>query len=165
MPIPKYTYAQRVTAFWSKVDRNGPIPEYASYLGPCWLWTASLNNMGYGKFWDGQRLVLAHVWAYRQVFGETPSGSVQDHLCRTARCVRPCHQEPVSHRENILRGAALKTHCPSGHAYDGDNLRVEQNGHRRCRTCCRERDLERRPSRQRLVLRAAACALAQANWS
>jgi len=23
---------------WSRIDKNGPVPEYAPELGPCWLW-------------------------------------------------------------------------------------------------------------------------------
>ena len=30
---------------------------------------------------------------------------------------------------------AAKTHCPQGHAYDGDNLHLRPDGKRRCRTC------------------------------
>jgi hypothetical protein len=30
---------------------------------------------------------------------------------------------------------ANRTHCPKGHPYEGDNLVIETNGHRRCRTC------------------------------
>lgn len=32
-----------------------------------------------------------------------------------------------------------KTHCPQGHPYQGDNVAYYPNGHRRCRTCHRER--------------------------
>ena len=29
----------------------------------------------------------------------------------------------------------LKTHCPYGHPYSGENLRVDKRGYRECRTC------------------------------
>ncbi len=32
-----------------------------------------------------------------------------------------------------------KTHCPSGHAYAGNNLRITKNGGRKCRECERLR--------------------------
>ena len=34
---------------------------------------------------------------------------------------------------------ALKTHCPAGHPYSGDNLRLTRNGYRRCRECGRRK--------------------------
>ena len=35
--------------------------------------------------------------------------------------------------------ASVRTHCPAGHPYAGDNLFIRRNGHRKCRTCHRER--------------------------
>lgn len=37
-----------------------------------------------------------------------------------------------------------KTHCPNGHEYSGDNLRVETTGNRKCRKCARARDIKYR---------------------
>jgi len=42
---------------------------------------------------------------------------------------------------------AAKTHCPNGHPYSGDNLRIAQcsTGERRvCRQCVRDKARERR---------------------
>ena len=33
--------------FWSRVNKDGPVPEKQPDLGPCWLWTAGLNSAGY----------------------------------------------------------------------------------------------------------------------
>lgn len=30
---PRITTADR---FWEKVDKNGPVPDFAPHLGPCW---------------------------------------------------------------------------------------------------------------------------------
>lgn len=30
-----------------------------------------------------------------------------------------------------------KSHCPSGHAYEGTNLIIDKRGHRKCRECKR----------------------------
>lgn len=142
---PKLTDA--ASRFWPKVDTNGAIPEHRPDLGPCWLWTASLNNHGYGRFKFGSRRdgssreVSAHVWAYLDAVGPVPPGLELDHLCRVTRCVRPSHLEPVTHRENTLRSeapsalSARKTHCPQGHPYSGDNLHLRPDGSRRCRIC------------------------------
>lgn len=113
------------TRFWSKVNKNGPVPDYRPDLGPCWLWTAGTNGLternGYGRIWVVDRDVLAHRWSYEALVGPIPEGLELDHLCRVHLCVRPSHLEPVTTRVNNLRGTsvaavnALKTHCPQGH--------------------------------------------------
>jgi hypothetical protein len=53
--------------------------------------------------------------------------------------------EPVTRGVNTLRGnspaaqSARKTHCPFGHPYAGDNLRINGDGSRHCRACDRAR--------------------------
>jgi hypothetical protein len=97
--------------FWEKVDKDGPVPEHRPDLGPCWMWTASLNagaNQGYGHFGVGQKVVFAHRFAYELANGPIPDGLMPDHLCRNHPCVRPSHLEPVTNRENCLRGDNTK---------------------------------------------------------
>jgi hypothetical protein len=123
--------------FWAKVNVT---PD-------CWEWTAALNvkEDGYGSFGGNGQIVLAHRFSYVLLVGPIPEGLTLDHLCRNRRCVNPDHLEPVTLRENILRGEGLtaknarKTHCPSGHPYSGENLYVSPKGDRRCRSCRRER--------------------------
>ena len=113
----------------------------------CWLWTGSLNRNGYGRVRhpDTQRDVVAHRLVYEAARGPIPTGLQLDHLCRVRRCVNPAHLEPVTQRENLLRGetitaaSAAATVCPAGHPYRGDNLYINPKGHRFCRTCHRER--------------------------
>lgn len=106
----------------------------------CWMWTAGKDGGGYGNQWDGQRVRMAHAIAYEIYNGPVPYGCELDHKCRTHACVNPAHLEAVTHRVNVLRGVGLtaahakKTHCPSGHAYKGNNLYV-WHGRRICRTC------------------------------
>lgn len=116
----------------------------------CWLWTASLNRNGYGLTGytasDGtRRSIVAHRFVYQTLVGPIPEGLQLDHLCRVRCCVNPDHLEPVTQRENLLRGEtivaaeAAKTHCPQGHPYSGANLYVSPKGDRICRTCTREK--------------------------
>lgn len=103
----------------------------------CWLWTASVNEKGYGAFKLNGKAVSAHRFAYEAFVGPIPEGLHIDHLCRVPCCVNPTHMEPVTSRENRLRGKdgnTKKTHCPKGHPYSGDNLYV-RNGRRHCRAC------------------------------
>jgi hypothetical protein len=104
----------------------------------CIEWLASKDHNGYGKFapGGGRSMRGAHRWAYEFHVGPIPAGLVLDHLCRNRACVNPDHLEPVTQRTNVQRGAGnvSKTHCPRGHAYAGDNLRIYR-GMRYCREC------------------------------
>jgi hypothetical protein len=122
--------------FWEKVDKGGD----------CWLWTASVDMAGYGQFGVTEGVIVkAYRWAWEQENGPVPAGMQLDHLCRERRCVRPSHLEPVTQRENLLRGdgpsarAARATECPKGHPYDEANTRLNSRGHRVCVICSRAR--------------------------
>lgn len=130
--------------FWPKVNQDGPLPERRPDLGPCWLWTAHTNHLGYGRFRVGATMVQAHRFAYEELVGPIPEGLELDHLCRNRTCVNPFHCEPVTERVNVLRGDTLpaanvlKTHCPQGHEYTPENTRLGPTGKRYCRACTRE---------------------------
>lgn len=90
--------------FWSKVDKDGPTPILCPELGPCWIWTASLNK-GYGQAAWGtpSKMRQAYKVAYELLVGPVPEGLDLDHLCETKPCVNPAHLEPVTHAENVRR--------------------------------------------------------------
>jgi hypothetical protein len=115
----------------------------------CWSWTGITNPDGYGVFSTGNRMRLAHRWAYATFVEPIPEDHGLDHLCHTQdltcpggracehrRCVRPDHLEPVTSAVNTRRGGnARKTHCPNGHPYDEKNTWWSSDGWRQCRTC------------------------------
>lgn len=129
--------------FWSKVDVSDG----------CWEWLASRDPNGYGHFNVKPRVpALAHRLAFEFLRGPIPKGLQIDHLCRVRHCVNPFHLEPVTRRENILRGEspaadhARKTHCPKGHPYDEANTYRTNSGGRLCRACHRDGERTRRAS-------------------
>jgi len=117
--------------FWDKVS---PEPNT-----DCWLWTASTTN-GYGDFHLDRKIRRAHRVSFVALVGEVPTGLVLDHVakrgCCGPSCVNPHHLQPVTQRENLLRGRgfaarqARQTHCKNGHPLGDD---------RRCRICARDR--------------------------
>lgn len=117
--------------FWAKVveGANG-----------CWVWTSAIVN-GYGQFWDSERHIKAHRWAYEEMVAEVPATISLDHLCRNKCCVNPDHLEPVPSAVNIGRGnprwkqSKARTHCKRGHAYTQANTYDTPQTGRRCRAC------------------------------
>ncbi len=107
----------------------------------CWEWTASEKTPGYGSFNLNGKCVLAHRASYELHVGPIPQGLVLDHLCRNTLCVNPEHLEPVTARENIVRGEsvmayrAAQTHCIHGHELTLGNTYARPGGRRECRAC------------------------------
>lgn len=133
--------------FWSKVNKDGPIPERRPDLGQCWVWTAKTDRAGYGQFPMGKSSVYAHRWICEFTNGPIPDGYEVDHLCFNTSCVNyVSHLEVVTSRTNCLRSDgvtainARKTHCDKGHEFTEANTRWLSNPRRRsCKKCERLR--------------------------
>ncbi len=133
--VPLFGDARLPKRFWDKaqVAING-----------CWLWIGSGSHKGYGCIWWGGASRPAHLIAYEVLIGHLADGLQSDHLCRVRQCVNPTHIEPVTSRENTLRGEsplstraryAAITHCKRGHPFNEANTIHKPNGTRQCRTC------------------------------
>lgn len=132
-----------IDRFWAKIKVD---------INNCWLWQGKLNDSGYGKMRINGKDMRIHRFAYELYKAKIPKGLVLDHLCRVRNCANPEHLEPVTRAENTRRGTAWKTsgdysrnktHCPQGHPYSGENLKVRKQGkgkyqHRQCKTCINE---------------------------
>lgn len=149
--------------FWSKVDKDGPVPEYRPDLGKCWLWMAADNGHGYGQLrMPNHANVYAHRLSYTENVGPIPDGYEVDHLCRVTDCVNPAHLEAVTPRENTHRSRAseankarhaARTHCVNGHEFQPSNTRVDpKRGARHCRACSRARAGGRDPRQEPIHL-------------
>lgn len=104
--VRQYVRRPESERFWEKVEKTAT----------CWLWTGAISGRtGYGSFClspafvGDRRLIGAHRWAYENTVGPVPKGLVLDHLCCVRRCVNPDHLEPVTYRENFLRGVQSST--------------------------------------------------------
>lgn len=83
----------------------------------CLLWTAGVNQTGYGQI----GVVVAGVYGPRAAHrvawlleGRTvPSDLVLDHLCRVRSCVHVAHLEVVTQAENIKRGLLFASRQPA----------------------------------------------------
>ncbi len=112
------------------------LSRYVDADGDCWLWRGYIAQDGYGQTGRGP----AHRAVYLRLVGDIPAETL-DHLCRVRHCVNPDHLEPVSRRENILRGygpGAQVTRtgfCRRGHAMDAANSFYQPGRARRCLAC------------------------------
>ena len=80
-----------VSRFWRRVNRNGPVVR--GELGPCWLWTGTCINKGYGEIGIGGRgtgKITTHRLSYILAHNRLPR-HVVCHLCDVPNCVNPAH--------------------------------------------------------------------------
>jgi hypothetical protein len=147
---PKPTLAER---FWAKVRKE--THEREPGLGPCWIWTGSINpKSGYGMFQTGERVsaaghrtpTQAHIVSCRLAGKVLPAGHEWDHLCSTRRCVEPSHLQAVTHRENIRRGLSIVAGYMDTDRHKCGHLKGSEHTYYRpdgsgthCGTCSRQR--------------------------
>lgn len=129
--------------FWQKVDKTTG----------CWNWTASVAGLWPHRYGcatpiKGNSTRRAHRIAWLMTHGAIPEGLSVLHHCDNALCVRPDHLFLGTQQENVFDMVRKKrhhkqrvTHCPQGHPYEGENLKVvcSRDGklERQCRACLR----------------------------
>lgn len=164
-PRRKPTVEER---FWAKVDKNGPVPDHAPELGPCWPWTAGKFSDGYGAFAVTRETPSkAHRVSFEWARGPIPEDLLPDHICHEPTvctlgvkcphraCVNPDHIKLVPPAENIRRQTRHprppRTHCGNGHLLDEANSRWYK-GTLICKACVRDsgRRRDEREKRERL---------------
>lgn len=143
------TFPPASERFEAKIDRSGD----------CWIWTGHIRPNGYGAFHVDGKLTSVHRFAYEYFVGPIPDGAHLDHLCRVRACANPAHLEPVSPRENVLRGQSPHVQlfhedtCKRGHPLVGDNVYIwhKRPNQRGCKACRYQRvlDYQRRRREQR----------------
>lgn len=113
----------------------------------CWIWTGHLQPNGYGQFRFKGKAQYAHRASFELARGDIANGVDLDHLCRVRCCVNPDHLEPVSRKENLLRGTGSKLigkrECIRGHDLSTNLFFAGSKKTPRCRECARIRDRAR----------------------
>ncbi len=147
---------RRVIGFLLKIDFDSD-----SKTG-CWRWMgADDGQVGYGRFFDGNRMVPAHRFAWT-IF----KGPLFDFLhlhhqvespvhCIGPACVNADHCLPLTPAEhnliytpaNITAINSAKTECAKGHSLLDENCYLSPGGHRRCRICHNEWQNQRNRAR------------------
>lgn len=140
-----------------------PEPNTGCWLWLGWAWEAPVELRPFIKI-DGAVLRANRV-SLEAFKGLIPAGLYACHTCHNTMCVNPDHLYAGTAKQNtddMMRAgrhfsqnnpkalAALKLRlaqitqaradspfCKRGHALEGDNLVINSDGHRACRTCRR----------------------------
>lgn len=149
-----------IERFWSKVRKDGPIPDHCPELGPCWLWDGGRDASGYGIFYyhDEQgktRKTRAHRWLLGHLRGRHLTRVVvgeEDgcHRCDNPPCCNPAHLYVGTRKQNLadaVERARLwqlkRAACPQGHPLDG--VKKQRGSMRRyCKSCSSTTQRQRR---------------------
>lgn len=128
--------------FWEKVNKDAP--------NGCWEWTSSIRGSGYGAFFthlvsEGRKAYGAHRYSWILTNGNIPDGLSVLHKCDNRICVNPSHlflgnkfdnmRDAANKKRISTVGKSRMTHCLKGHEYTPDNVKINNQGHRRCKMC------------------------------
>jgi len=67
----------------------------------CREWLGAKNENGYGRVWDGERLVYTHRAMWEAEHGPIPLGMSICHTCDNPRCIELEHLFCATHQENM----------------------------------------------------------------
>ncbi len=96
---------ERLLVAYHAIGRHVPVIS-GLVDGPCWPWTGSRCNKGYGHMIRvAGRTMRVHIAAWELVKGrKVRAGYTLDHGCRNQACWRPSHMEEVTRAVNTARG-------------------------------------------------------------
>jgi len=125
----------------------------------CWIWQGHTFKNGYGMTCYRRDTVPVHRQMFKLLKGPLDRWEYACHSCDTKACCNPDHLwkgTPLDNQvDSVMKGRNGEqqvTHCPRGHAYEGDNIvwKVAASGRpaRDCVICTRKRDKVRKLMRQ-----------------
>ena len=98
-----------MTHFWEYVDKQND--------DECWLWKGYCDKLGYGTYWGGATIYLAHRYSYALHNGHTPEHLLVCHSCDNPSCVNPLHlflgTDDDNIKDMIRKGRAYHPSHPS----------------------------------------------------
>ena len=93
------------------------------------------DSVAKGRHWEVRKTHCKYGHEFNEV--NTRRSSRGKRICLTCQTEREVRRRPPTGQGKGYRNK-IKTHCPSGHPYDGDNLYVRpKDGARICRACVR----------------------------
>jgi HNH endonuclease len=152
MPWPKGVHHLSIRVTIDKILVKIILHEPTTLPTGCWFYPHSTLRKGYIRVRCDGKDIMLHRLIYEHFRGPVPQGLLLDHLCRNPGCCNPDHLEPVTSRENTMRGNTLARRwatadcCVNGNPWIPETTLRRKGGARRCRICIQDktkRQLER----------------------
>lgn len=133
MAIEHPTTVQFIAKIFTRINKNGPIPEHRPDLGPCWIWTGMHHKRGYGEYHtpgNCRKVRRVHRLIFQLFVGSLKATDHCLHHCDNPPCCNPRHLWKGTHLDNMRDMAAKGRRSKGGPVKGQPQLasRGERNG-------------------------------------